>query len=88
VLTPTGLQFTATGATFAQTVTASELNYAGTFTASSTNCQEIASISPATGKTFTVTPVGAGSCTFTFTDSGGQNTQLVVHVATTTIGGE
>lgn len=90
VLSPTVLNFVAAGSAYAQTFSASETNYSGTFTQSNTcnpNSGTIATISPASGTapvTFTVTPQSAGSCTVTIGDSSGQSTSLTIGVTTST----
>ena len=81
------LSFTATGAGYAQPVTVTQASYSGVFTPSTTNCTGIATISPASGTSFSVTPVAAGSCTFTITGCGGQSATLSIGVTTTTVGG-
>ncbi len=93
VLAPNALAFTAVGATNAQSTTASESNYAGTFTAATAaagqtnSCSGIATISPAIGTIFSVTPVAAGHCTFTLTGGGTQSATLTIDVTTTNVGG-
>ena len=87
MLSPSSLAFTATGASNAQTVAVTQGNYSGAFTASGTTCTGIATISAATAASFSVTPVAAGSCTFTITGSGGQSAALTIGVTTTTVGG-
>jgi hypothetical protein len=86
-LTPSTLAFTATGATNAQPVSASQTNYFGSFAASTTNCSGIATISPSSGTAFTVTPVGTGTCTFTIAGAGATSATLTIGVTTTSIGG-
>ena len=93
VLAPNALAFTAVGAANAQSTTASESNYSGTFTAATAaagqpnSCSGIATISPASGTTFSVTPVAAGHCTFTLTGGGTQSATLTIDVTTTNVGG-
>jgi hypothetical protein len=87
VLSSTSLAFTATGAANAQSVSATQANYTGTFTATTTTCGGIATISPAAGTTFSVTPVAAGSCTFTIAGGGGLSATLTIGVTTTSFGG-
>lgn len=93
VLAPNALAFTAVGASNAQSTTASESNYSGTFTAATAaagqpnSCSGIATISPASGTTFSVTPVAAGHCTFTVSGGGTQSATLTIDVTTTTVGG-
>jgi hypothetical protein len=86
-LSSTSLTFIAVGAANAQPVTAMQANYAGSFTASTTTCGGIATISPATGTAFSVTPVAAGSCTFAIAGGAGQSTTLTIGVTTTNFGG-
>lgn len=88
VLSPSTLTFTGSGASNALTSTASESSYGGTFSASSATCTNIATISPTSGTTFTVTPVAAGSCTFAIADGSGQTAMLSVSITTTTVGGQ
>uniref|UniRef100_E6Q3D4 Uncharacterized protein n=1 Tax=mine drainage metagenome TaxID=410659 RepID=E6Q3D4_9ZZZZ len=93
VLTPSSLAFTAVGAVNAQSTTASETNYSGAFAAStaaagqSNSCSGIATISPASGTNFSVTPVAAGHCTFALTGGGTQSATLTIDVTTTNVGG-
>jgi hypothetical protein len=87
-LTTGTMAFVATGAAADQSTTASQPNYSGTFAASGTSCTGIATISPAAGTTFTVTPVAAGSCTFTITGGDGKSAALAVGVTTTNVGGQ
>jgi len=91
MLSTASLTFTGTGAANAQSVTASQIG--GTsFTASSPasgsgSCTGIATIFPATGTIFTVTPAGAGSCAFTITGADGQSATVSIGVTVTTLGG-
>ena len=93
VLTPSSLAFTAVGAANVQSTTASETNYSGAFAAStaaagqSNSCSGIATISPASGTNFSVTPVAAGHCTFALTGGGTQSATLTIDVTTTNVGG-
>ncbi|MGC2243809.1 MAG: hypothetical protein WBA06_09305 [Candidatus Aquilonibacter sp.] len=87
MLSSSSLAFTTIGASDAQTVTVKQSNYSGAFTASGTTCAGIATISAATAASFSVTPVAAGSCTFTITGGGGQSAALTIGVTTTTVGG-
>lgn len=86
-LTPSALTFTATGAAYALSTTASQSQFSGSFSASTATCSGIATISPSSGTTFTVTPVAAGSCTFTIAGANGISATLSVGVTTTTVGG-
>lgn len=87
-LSQSSLAFAAAGASYAQTVTASETNYSGSFTVSTMTCSGIATVSPSSGTTFTVKPVSAGSCTYAITADNGQEATLTVGVTTTGIGGQ
>ncbi len=87
MLSSSSLAFTAAGTSNAQTVTVTQANYSGAFTASGTTCTGIATISAATAASFSIVPVAAGSCTFTITGGGGQNATLTIGVTTTTVGG-
>jgi hypothetical protein len=86
-LAPSSLSFTATGANNAQTVDVHQTNYAGKFAASTTDCSAVATIASAGRTSFSVTPVGAGSCTFTIKGGGGRSATLSIGVTTTAIGG-
>jgi len=84
-LVPTSMSFTATGPANAQRAAVSENNYGGTFTASSTTCNNIAVISPATVPNpgqYSVTAENPGTCSFTITDLHGQNATLSISVLT------
>jgi len=63
------------------TVTVSETGYDGTF-AALTSAGGVATVSPASGTSFTVTAIAAGTATITFTDSNGNVAQLTVTVTT------
>lgn len=62
-------------------VTVSETGYTGTFTAQS-SATGVATVSPASGTSFTLTAIAAGTATVTFTDSYGNPAQLTVTVTT------
>jgi hypothetical protein len=87
VLSQSSLSFLGTGTTNAQTVTATETNSSGPFTSSTTDCSGIASISPASGDAFTITPTGAGSCSFIIADGSGHTASLSIVVTVTLVGG-
>ncbi|GAC1388630.1 MAG: hypothetical protein NVSMB31_02930 [Vulcanimicrobiaceae bacterium] len=92
VLSPSSLAFTALGSANAQTVTATETGYTGTFTSSSANCVSgsttIATLAAsASGTQFTVTPVAAGTCSVDINDTSSHHTSLGITVTTTTVGG-
>ena len=77
----------------AQTFTASEAGFSGSFTATTApagtanSCSGIATISPASGSgSFSVTPVANGHCTFTISD-GTRSATETIDVTTTTAGG-
>lgn len=86
-VTPNSLTFTETGTAANQSATASEANYPGMFTASTSTCgsgsSATATISPITSSgVFTVTPVNAGSCSFTISDTNNQSVPLSISVTT------
>jgi hypothetical protein len=93
-VSPASLAFQGVGAAQAASISVSEQNYAGNFTASSTTCSGIASLgsttlrpSDATGiATDLITPVAVGSCSISVSDSNGQNVTIPVTVTTTSIG--
>jgi hypothetical protein len=85
-VTPAKLVFLAVGSGAAQTFTASQVNFAGPFTASNGTCAGAVTIGPASGTTFTVTPVLPAICTLTVNGSNGQSTTLAVSI-TQTVGG-
>jgi hypothetical protein len=87
-LSPASLAFTASGSSYAQTVTVTQSNYSnGAFTAGTTTCSGIATVAEASSTSFTFTPVGAGSCTYTISGGNGQSATLAVGVTTTSVGG-
>lgn len=73
----TSLTFDAANQT--ASVTVSESGYTGTFSAQS-NGAAVATVGPASGTTFTVTAVGAGNASITFTDAAGRSAHLSVTV--------
>jgi hypothetical protein len=87
VLSSTTLSFTGTGATLAQSVSASQSGFSGSFVASGTSCAGLATISQTGPTAFSVAPVAAGVCSFTITGSNGQFATLGVTVTVTTVGG-
>lgn len=93
-LSPASLSFLDTNANDKQTVTASEDGYTGSFNApascvASDGTTMVASIAPgSTANTFVVSPVAAGTCSATVTDSNNNSTTLNVSVTTTTVGGQ
>jgi hypothetical protein len=86
-LAPSSLSFTATGAGSAQTVDVHQAHFAGKFAASTTDCDGVATIATAGPTSFSVTPVAAGSCTFTIEGGDGRRATLSIGVTTTAIGG-
>jgi hypothetical protein len=83
-VSPPSLQFTA--AAYALLFTAS--GYAGPLTATSSDCNGIATFSPGSGvgpsASFAVTSVGAGKCHVTITDAANQKSVVTVDVTTLT----
>jgi len=61
-------------------ISVSESNYTGVFTAAASGCAGIATITPATGASFSVSAVAAGNCRITFSDDHGQSAPLLVFV--------
>lgn len=79
--TPATLSFASAAA---QTITVTEADYTGTFTATSSK-PRVAAVNPVKGSngpsaTFLVAPVGGGTCTITFTDTNGQAATVRVAV--------
>jgi hypothetical protein len=81
IASPTAVALTSIGAT--QTVTVSETGYAGSFTAVSMD-PAVATVSPGSGTSFTVTAVVAGTTSISFTSSNGTLGSVGVTVTTTT----
>ena len=86
-VSPASLAFDGVGSSNARTVAVSQAGYGGAFAASSATCSGVATISPSTGRSFSVTPVGAGRCTFVFTGEDGSEVTLDVGVTTTAVSG-
>jgi hypothetical protein len=83
VLKPSSLSFDATGSTNSKRVSVTQSNYTGSF-AESDDCTKIATL-VATGNgsgsaSYTVTPVGAGSCKATFAGGYGDSASLPISV--------
>jgi len=80
-LSPASLSFTNLGAGNAQSVTAAQSGFTGTFTASGANCTQgsttVATIASTSSNAFSVTPTAAGSCSVTITGSGASATLSV-----------
>jgi hypothetical protein len=83
-VSPSSLQFTAAG--YALSVAATEAGYAGALTATSSDCNGVATFSPANGvgpnASFAVTAVAAGKCHVTITDAANQKSVITVDVTT------
>ena len=90
-LSPGSLTFFGTGAAFAQTFTATDPNYTGTITLTST-CATVPiasfSASSGTGPTFsvTVTPLNPGTCIVTVHDNTGAQGTATITVTTGSVG--
>jgi hypothetical protein len=86
---PTALAFDATGSANAQTFVATDANDNGPLTETDT-CANVATVTPTTatgpGATFTVLPVGAGSCAITITDNRNDSAIESIGVTLTTGG--
>ncbi|HTD37350.1 MAG TPA: hypothetical protein VK669_07540 [Candidatus Limnocylindrales bacterium] len=86
---PSSLSFLGTGSDLMQTVTVSSTYFTGTFAASAcTNAQNttVATVGAVDANgTFTVTPVAAGACTITVTDSSNRTATVSVTVATSSL---
>jgi hypothetical protein len=69
-LSPTSLSFLGVGSTLTSTVAVSEANFTGSFTASTTNCSGIASLTSNSSSTtsFTFSPTGVGTCSYSISD--------------------
>ncbi|HTJ26721.1 MAG TPA: hypothetical protein VMA36_11230 [Candidatus Limnocylindria bacterium] len=78
------LTFSTLGASGAQTFTASEVGYTGTFSATSAN-PAVATVAPGTAaNSFVVTPIAGGTTTVTLTDTNAQTATVSVSVTTGT----
>ncbi len=80
LLVPTSLNFSGTGPGHAQSVSASQSGYSGTFTEID-DCSGISTIVPSTHGMFTVTAINDGSCTAVFTGGNHQTAPLPILVA-------
>src|SRR6202011_5844050 len=54
-------------------ISVAESGYTGVFTPAASGCGGIATITPASGTAFSVSPVAAGNCRITFSDDHGQS---------------
>jgi hypothetical protein len=83
---PPSLTFTSTGPQATLPFTASEQQYAGSFTVGASACAGIATVASANQpNVFAVTPIGAGACNLTLSDTNGRNTPVGVSVTSTTV---
>lgn len=79
------LQFVAIGPAYAKTITITQANYGGEFVLSGMSCNGIAAADTTMSQNnFTVTPLAAGTCSYTVAGAGGSQTTLPVTVTTTT----
>ena len=82
------LRFLGAGSAFVTTISVTQANYNGMFVLSGTSCNGIASAdTTSSAQNFTITPVAAGTCSYTLTGGGGAQTSLPVTVTTVTVGG-
>ncbi len=89
VVSAPSLRFVGTGSTFATTIVVTQANYSGNFALGGTSCNGITTADTASSlQNFTITPVAAGTCTYTVTGGGGAQTVLPVTVTTLTVGGQ
>jgi hypothetical protein len=79
-LNPSSLSFTATGAAASQQFTISESGYQGAFTIDASKCNGIATIANVLGNTYTVAPVGAGTCNAIVGDTNSGRAALAIQV--------
>jgi hypothetical protein len=82
-LSLSSLSFAAIGAAAAQTILVSEKNYTGTFTV--TGCSGTAQAQDLGANKFQITPLQAGACSMTWTDTAGRKAALAVTVTTTQV---
>ncbi|MDQ2817898.1 MAG: hypothetical protein M3T49_06760 [Candidatus Eremiobacteraeota bacterium] len=82
---PSALAFSQTGSAYAQAYSVSETNYTGKFSASLCGDASVASVSSSDSLSFSVTPLGPGSCTIIMTDSAGRTAALSVSVTITSV---
>ncbi len=82
------LQFLGVGTTFAQTIIVTQANYDGLFALGGTSCNGLTAVDTTVSlQNFTITPLAAGTCSYTLTGGGGVQIALPVTVTTLTIGG-
>ncbi len=83
------LQFLGAGGAYAKTVTVTQANYSGLFVLSGTSCNGIAAADTTMSlQNFTITPLAAGSCTYTVIGGGAAQRTLPVTVTTLTVIGQ
>ena len=83
------LQFLGAGSAYAKTIVVTQANYNGQFALGGASCNGIAATDVTTSlQNFTITPLAAGTCTYTLTGGGGAQTTLPVTVTTLTVGGQ
>jgi hypothetical protein len=89
-VSPTTLSILGLGTANNSTLTASEPNYSGAFTATpSSACSGVVSLSATTfTSSVVVTPLGAGACTITVADDHGGSTTVQTGVTTSSITGQ
>jgi hypothetical protein len=83
-LSRTTAAFTLTGETL--TIAATESGYTGTVTPDASACANVASVTPSSASApaaFTLTALGSGACTVSFTDRFGQRATVSVGVTIT-----
>lgn len=87
--TPSSFSFLGTGATYAQNLDISQVNYTGTYGESDT-CSGVVTVSATSNAdgsaVYAVTPVAAGSCQITITGGSGKTAIVGVTVTTTNLG--
>jgi hypothetical protein len=94
-LNPPTLNFGALGSEYAESFSASEQDYTGSFSVLSAQSTCLtpsagsgqASVSPLTGTEFTVTALGVGGCTIVVADANNVTATLSVTITTTVVGG-
>jgi hypothetical protein len=75
---PASLNATVGGAN--STIQVSETGYSGTFAADASACSSIASITPSSGSSYTVSPQAVGNCPAVFSDDHGQSGRTLIFV--------
>jgi hypothetical protein len=88
VASPSSLAFTTTAANSEKSFRVTETVYIGGFTADSSSCKRIATVTAGEPGSYTVYPNGAGHCDVIITDDHGGSTTVPVSVTTTFVGGQ